>query len=251
MRNRPGVTGAFEPIADAIMRQRGVRAGGGDRGERDVAQGLVLRAERFQTFRRADLGEAGRGRVEPCEKFRQRHGVAPMRGFRPRDLGVVLGRLHQRQRIGQDDSFAASLTEGVDQQIGRCRLVEGDAATRLALAAEVGLQPVGRMKARQRLQMRAGLRRDFVGLDIEPRAALARDIGEGERQRRVRDVGAAQVEDPGDVMGVADQRGVGIKGFGETGQASPPPIRPPAPAGASRCDRAVGRGGRSTGRRSG
>ena len=58
--------------------------------------------------------------------------------------------------------------------------------------------------------------------------ALARSIGEGQRQRRMGDVGAADVEQPGDVMGVADQQPVGAPSAPRRRARSWPPRVSPA-----------------------
>ena len=48
-------------------------------------------------------------------------------------------------------------------------------------------------------------------VDIERRPAVLRHDGEGERQRRVRDVGAADVEGPGDGVRIGDHQRVGAQ----------------------------------------
>ena len=47
---------------------------------------------------------------------------------------------------------------------------------------------------------------DFLGLDIERRPAVRRQQGEGQRDRRMRDVGAANVEGPGDGMRIGKEQ---------------------------------------------
>ena len=50
---------------------------------------------------------------------------------------------------------------------------------------------------------------DFLGLDIECRPAVRLQQGEGQRDRRMRDVGAANVEGPGDGMRIGKEQRVG------------------------------------------
>ena len=54
---------------------------------------------------------------------------------------------------------------------------------------------------------------ELAAVDIERRPALARDEREGERQRRMRDVGAADVERPGDVLRIGHHQRVGAQLF--------------------------------------
>ena len=61
------------------------------------------------------------------------------------------------------------------------------------------------------LEPMAHVVRELAAVDEQRRAALARDDGEGERQRRVRDIGAADVEGPGDRVRIGDDQRVGLE----------------------------------------
>ncbi len=69
-----------------------------------------------------------------------------------------------------------------------------------------GLADVG-----ERFEAVAHIVRQLAAIDIERRPALARNDGEGERQRRVRHVGAADVEGPGDRMRVRHHQRIGAQ----------------------------------------
>ena len=157
---------------------------------------------------RVDLGELALRRlaIEPAEKARHRRAVAQLRGARAGEFGLVLDRLHQRDRIGAEHRRSAGRLERLGQPRGRGRRVEGDAH---ALAPRPAIKPTASRARRSRPIRRAGAHRvgNLAPVDEQRRAAVARQIGEAQRQRRMRDVGAADVEQPSDVVGVADQRG--------------------------------------------
>ena len=76
---------------------------------------------------------------------------------------------------------------------------------------EVAHQRVGRAHVCDLLQRAAHFVVELGGVDIEGRAALARHQREGKRERRMRHVGAADVESPGDILRVRHHQGVGAE----------------------------------------
>ena len=96
------------------------------------------------------------------------------------------------------------------ERVGRARLVEphGLALERAEIAREVASG--ARTSAISSSAWRTSLP-SLPRVDIERRPALARNEREGERQRRMRDVGAADVERPGDVLRVGHHQRVGAQ----------------------------------------
>ncbi len=188
-----------------------VRPGAGDGRERHVLQQAGVAAEAFQRRHRVDLGQLARRRFarEPGEEARQRRAVAHVRRARAHDFGVVLDRLHERDGIGVGRRLAAVFADEPGQRVGRGGPVEAhglaahlrEIVLQIVFAVDVG--DVGQRGARGVVEL--GL------VEIERRLALARHHGEGERQRRMRDIAAANVEGPGDVLRVRDDQHVGAQ----------------------------------------
>ena len=131
---QPAADRQVRRLADPVMGDRRVRAGGGDGGKGHVLQRAGVAAERLQRRGRVDLGQPAVRRlgVEPGEKARQRRAVANMRGARSGEFDRVLDRLHPRDRVGLDDRLAARRLERLDQPRRRGRRVEDDARARRA-----------------------------------------------------------------------------------------------------------------------
>ena len=100
----------------------------GDRRERNVSQSAGRAAIGLERFHGVDLGEpALRGLgVEPGQEPRQCGAVALMRRTGAGQFSLVLGGLHQRDRIGADFGLASRPLERLRQQRRRCRCVECD-----------------------------------------------------------------------------------------------------------------------------
>ncbi len=95
------------------------------------------------------------------------------------------------------------------QRVGGARLVEPHG---LALEfGEVAREIVGRAQLGDLFQRVARFVVELAAVHIERRPALARDHREGERQRRMRHVRAADVEGPGDVLRVRHHQHVGAQ----------------------------------------
>ena len=86
----------------AVMHDRAVRPRAGDGRERNILERAGVAAEALQRRHRVDFGELARRRllVEPGEETRHRRAVALVGRAAAGDFGVVLDRLHQRDRVG-------------------------------------------------------------------------------------------------------------------------------------------------------
>ena len=207
---------AVAGAGDAVMHDRAVRSRAGDGRERNVLEQAGVAAEAFQRLDRVDLGElAGRRlALEPGEEARHGHAVALVGGAAAGDLGVVLHRLHQRDRIGPAHRLAAAVRDDAGERVGGARLVEPHG---LALELrEIARKLAGARTSANLLQRVAHVVVELGAVDIERRPALARDERKGERQRRMRHVGAADVEGPGDVLRVRHHQRIGAQ-LGELG----------------------------------
>ena len=135
-----------------------------------------------------------------------------MRGTRALDLGRVLDRLQRQRGIGSaGDALGAA--ERARKPIARGMGIEAHA---LAGRAQ-RFQPVGERgrlaDLGEGLELRPYCRRQLVGGEEQLRLAARRNDGEGERHRRVRDVGAADVEHPGDAVAEREDDGILLVGL--------------------------------------
>ena len=200
-----------------------MRPGGRDGGKGDVFQRARFAPKRLQGLGRGDLAQLALRRlaVEPAKKARHRGAVAQVRGARAGELGLVLDRLHQRDRIGADDRRPARRLQRLGEARRRARRVEGDAQARGAEPRHEAGEPIGLVDVGQCAEPRAHRAGQFAPVDEQRRSPLARQIGEAQRQRRMRDVGAADVEQPGDGVRVADEEAVfSLEGGADAGHFS-------------------------------
>ena len=188
------------------MHDGAVGAGARDSRERHILEQATLAPEAFERLDRLDLGELASGRfaLEPGEEARDRGAVAPVRGTRAFDLDRVLHRLHQRDRIGPARRLAAMAHDHARKRIGRGGLVEPHGFLRFAERSEVGHELGGLAYVGQRFELAAHVVRELAAVDKECGPPFTRNDREGERQRRMRDVAAADVEGPGDVVRIGD-----------------------------------------------
>ena len=184
---------------DAVMHDGAVRPGAGDGRERDVLQRAGVAAERLQRFHGVDLEQPALRRlaVDPGEEARQRHGVAAMRGLRALDLDRVLDGLEQRHRIIAAHRPAAARGDLPAQRVRRGGIVERDRCAGRCEFRQGGGKRVGLPHLGAGFEMRAGAVGELAVVDEDGRPAVLRHQGVGQRQRRMRDVGAANVERPG------------------------------------------------------
>ena len=203
--------GAVGRLRDAVMHDCRVRPAAGDGRKRDILEQAAVAAETFQRLHRADLGQCPRRRLafQPGQETHHCHTVAYMRGAGPCDLGGILDCLHQCDRVGAARRLAAVLRDQPRQRIGRARLVQPHGLV-LELAKIAG-ELIGRAHVAEFFQRVAYLVVELDRIDIECRATLVRHQREGERQWRMRHVGAADVEGPGHVLRIGHQQQVGAQ----------------------------------------
>ena len=200
-------------LGDAVMHDGAVRPRAGDRGERHFLELLRLAAEGFQRHHRVDLGHAALGRF-----FRRttqgsaitRRAVAQVRGARAANFGGVLARLHQRDRIGAEVGLAAGFAQGLDEPREGAEPASNRTRARSRASAATSCRSFE--APRRPPPCESASRTSFDSLrpsTIEPRPPLCADHGEGQRQGRVRHVGAANVERPRHIVRVGDDERVG------------------------------------------
>ena len=127
------------------------------------------------------------------------------------DLGRVLDGLHQRDRGAPARDLAPRLGDDLGERIGSGCLIEAHDALCRTERREI-LSENGRLAhIRQLLERVAHGIGQLAAVDIESGTPLLRHDREGERQRRVRHVGAADVEGPGDVLRIGDDERVGLE----------------------------------------
>ncbi len=145
-------------VGDAVMHHRAVRAGAGDRVERQVAQGSGAGAEAFEGFRRIDLGQAAVRRLarQPVQEVRQRGAVADMRLARAFDLDRVLAGLGQLHRIGGALDLRAGLVQAVEDRGGGGGGIgdDGLALQRIERRREIGRPAQAHRIAQMQQQLR-------------------------------------------------------------------------------------------------
>ena len=180
------------------MHDGAVRPGSGDGGKRNVLQRAGVAAECFQRLDRIDLGQrAGRGfAIDPGKEARQRHRVARVCGPGAFDLGGVLDGLEQADRIVAPDGLATRGRYQAAQRVSRGGAIERDRSAALRKPGEFRRQRIGLGDIGRVFEMIARAVRQFAVIDEDDGAAVLRHQRIGQRQRRMRDVGAADVEGP-------------------------------------------------------
>ena len=201
------------------MHDRAVRPGAGDGRERDVLQRAGVAAEALQRLDGVDFGELCRS----APRGRARRGSAPAPApsracaVRVPSISVAFftafssaigSRPAHRLAAGGGDRCALSASAAVAGSMPHRGL--GLAPSRFERDAEiVRLAHIGVL-----LEAIAHAVRELAAVDEDGRPAVLRHQRVGERQRRVRDVGAADVERPGDVVRIGHHQRVGAQ-FGD------------------------------------
>ena len=191
------------------MHDRAVRPGARDRREAQIAEIFALAAEGFEPVAGGDLGKAALRRLarQPGEEAGQRRAVAAMRGAGAVELDRVLARLRQQARVGGAVDPGAGLRRagrrstrrrspgrpGPARPRRRARRAPARASRACAIAT-----PLPRWRSRPGASLRRSMNRVTA-------AVVAQDR-ERQRQRRVRHVAAADVQQPGDQFGHRQHR---------------------------------------------
>ena len=127
------------------------------------------------------------------------------------DLGGVLDRLHQGDRIAAALGLAAGLHENAVDGIRSGRLIEADVLMGLADGFEVLREGCGFAHVGDLFQRGAHGIGELVAVDIDSGAARLRDGCEGQRQRRMCDIAAANVEGPCDGVRIGDDQRIALE----------------------------------------
>ena len=116
----------------AIMDNRAVGTCAGDGREGDILERAGLAAEAFERRHRVDFGELARRclLVEPGEKSHHRRPVAFVGGPAADDLGVVLGGLHERNRVGAALRLGSWFGQQAHERLGRACLIQAHGLAR-------------------------------------------------------------------------------------------------------------------------
>ena len=193
------------------MHDRAIRSRPGDRRERYILERPGLAAEGFKCFHCVDFGEfAGRCfPVEPGEKLHDRRAIALVGGTAADDLGVILRRLQQCYRIGTALRLAAGAGKHAGECICRARLIK--AYGFFSELAEIADEVIRRAYVGEFLQGVVHIVGKLGGADIKRRPAFGGDQCKGKHQGRMCDVCPADVERPGDILGIGDQKCIGAE----------------------------------------
>ena len=146
--------------------------------------------------------------IEPGEEARHRDAVAQLRGARAGDLDRILDRLHRRNRIAAAQNLAAILGDDLRDRLRTRGRVEPHRALHLTECGEIALEIFRSPHRGELFEAMTDVVAELAAVDIE-RPALARHQREREHHRRVRNVAAADVEQPGDRVRIADHERVG------------------------------------------
>ena len=170
-----------------------------------------LGAECLQRAGSVDFREAisADGLVEPAEETRHRRSIAQMGPARASHFRVVLARLHGRNRIDADCGLAATAFHHRLQENAGSRAVEphGPAATRYLPDCNRKLVRLGNFYLRR--QLLPHRIRHLGGVDEQGRWPAHQHQRIAERYRRVRNIAAANIEQPSDIMRIADDQRIG------------------------------------------
>ena len=122
------------------------------------------------------------------------------------ELGRIFLRLHERDRIGADVGFAACPLNRL-AQVGRRRSgVECDGDALPAQVLDKREEGVGLEHVCMAAEALAARRRELPSVEKHDRTPLKRQITPAERQRRVGYVRAANIEQPRQIVRIADQK---------------------------------------------
>ena len=209
----PFADDAIARLGHPVMHDGAIGPRTRDGGKGHILQLARLAAKGLKRLRRSDLRQlAALGRPrKPGEKAHHGRAVAQMRSARPLDLGGILAGLHQRDRIGADLGHAARAFQRLRELCGDGGGVEAHRRALLAQPRQIGQKLRGRGDVGQCFQCRAHIARQLARIDIEHGPAALGDQREGQRQRRMGDIGPTNVEGPRHCMRIADNQRCGLR----------------------------------------
>jgi hypothetical protein len=178
-------------------------------GARDGRKGNVLEQAGVasKAFERSDCVDFGEGTarslaIEPGEEARHRRAVADMRRPCSGNLRWVLDGLHQRNRARAASDLASMGGDEARERVSGRSLIEPYGLVCLAERRQRLHEICWLAYIGEAFETVAYIVRELATVDKERGPARLRNDGEGERQRRVGDVRAADVEGPGNGMGI-------------------------------------------------
>ena len=182
------------------MHDGAVRAGAGDGVEGQVAQQPGLCAEGLQPVGGCQLIHRALRRLarQPGQEARHRRPVAPVRLAAALQLHRVLAGLGQQAGIGGACHFRPCRLQLFQHRNRRCRRIDADPLARRPQRRQCRQESVGRGQRDLVAEVTARCLAQLGRIDEQADAGIGVQDGEGQRQRRVRHVGAANVQQPGD-----------------------------------------------------
>ena len=205
---------------DLVMRQRGMAGGGADRVEAAILQFAGRLAEFAQFGDGGQLVDIALGRFDrdPAQESRDRCAVACLGIAMALLFGRRLDRLGQDGRIGIAHDLGTARFERVENP-GHC-VVRIDRHGLALQLCQCGLEIRAIAHMHGIAEMLGQLGGDLVGRDEKFRRAIGMGEHVGKRDRRVRDIGPAHVEQPGNRIERGDDGGVvafGLEPVGDFG----------------------------------
>ena len=194
----------FEPLFGLrhrpVVDDGAVRPGAGDRRKAQIAEIFALAAKGFEPVAGGDLGEAALRRLlrEPGEKAGQCRAVAAVRRAGAVDLDPVLARLGQGARIGGAVELGPGRFEPVENPRRGTRRIGLHPSALAGERIERRPQLIGLGHGHRIAEMAVEAGGELAAVDEQGERGVVAQDGEGQRQRRVRHVAAADVEEPGD-----------------------------------------------------
>ena len=195
-------------FGNMIMRACPMRAGRRDGREAGVLEQPGRLTAREQPCGGGQLGLAALGAflLHPAQEAHHRRAVADRGGAVPGDLGGVLDRLGQHHRIAKRQHLGAAcfqrLRDGGNGALGIGHDTLARKAGQIPLERRAVVQPY------RIAQMRPHLGRDLLRGHEQVGFAVRMDDGIGQSDRRMRDIGPAHVQRPGDRVERRQHHGV-------------------------------------------
>ena len=203
-----GLDLAVRVLADPVVRDRRVRPRPADRVERQVFQqsGLVAPRLQLRCRRQFGLGAAGRGFAQPFEEATECRPVACLGGAVTGLLGGILYCFGQHARIAQLDDRRVRCFQRGEDRVDRAFGIDPDALA--SKIAQRGDERLARVDSHRVAEMRADLAGQLALGHEQIGGAVGVDQREAQRHRRPLDIGAADVEQPGQRIERGDDHGV-------------------------------------------
>jgi hypothetical protein len=197
-----------------------VGPGAGDRVERQVAKLGSLAAKRLEPVRRNQLVDLALRSflVDPVEEAGDGDAVALLRFLMAGDFERILACFRKDRRVAKRQDPGIRLLERVEDRRHRPLGIDGDRLA--AKLAKSGFELVALVQANAVAEVLAHVRADLFGCDEQIGGAVFMDDRISQSDRRVGDVGPADIECPGDRIERRENCRVGLlllQPFGDLG----------------------------------